>query len=170
MTWALRIALVLAAVALQVSWFGYVRPLGIMPNLMMIIVILAAMVTSASRALIMALVGGVLLDALSGADPGLRTAFLTLITLVAVAIRQAGFDIDSGTGVLGLVLVGTIAWNAILLIELAVAGGGASLPQALSLMAREALVNVVLAAVIRLGLLRAGYGLPGREASWRRLA
>lgn len=166
---AARLALVVLAVALQVGVFGYIRPLGVMPNLVLIVVILASLLTTATRAVLLAIVGGLLLDIVSGTDPGLRTAFLTLAALAAVAVRQAGVDLDSGSGLASIVALATVTWNLVLLAELSAAGGAIAAGPAAGIIAREVVVNVVLAALLRLVLLRFGFGLPGRETTWRRL-
>src|SRR5258708_3129799 len=99
------IAAVVIAAWLQISWFGHVRPFGAIPNLVLIVVILMALWGSATSALATAIGGGLLLDAASGSDFGLRMGFFAVTALTVVAARQFGINVSSAiTGIVVVVL------------------------------------------------------------------
>ena len=118
---AKRLAQALAVVLgawLQVSWFGHIRPLGVMPNLMLVIVVLFGLWSDATAALAAAIGGGFLLDLASGSDFGLRMAFYVVVVLALVAGKQLGLHADSlATPVLAVIL-GTVIYNLAVLATL----------------------------------------------------
>jgi rod shape-determining protein MreD len=105
-------ALIILTACLQVSLFGHMRPLGIMPNLMVIAVVALSLWGTASFCLAAAIGGGILLDIASGSDFGLRTAFFVVVSLGIIAGRQLGLQADSWISVLMLVVVATILYDA----------------------------------------------------------
>lgn len=80
------------AVVAQVSWLPFVRPLGVVPAIVLVVIVLAALESMVSRALMLAVAAGLALDLLSGANFGLWTGILVLETLIAGLVRQAGID------------------------------------------------------------------------------
>lgn len=105
------ILLVVATAALQVSFFGSLRPLGVVPNLMVITVVFISLWGNASFSVSIAIVGGVLLDMASGSDFGLRTAFFVVTSLGIIAGRQLGLQIDSWLSALALVALATLLYD-----------------------------------------------------------
>lgn len=101
----------LAAALLEVAFLGHLRPLGVMPNLVVIAVTLAALWSQASPTLVAALAAGLVLDSASGVDFGLRTAFLAALAVSAIAARQLGLHADSLVAAAGIVAVATVLFN-----------------------------------------------------------
>ncbi len=108
------LAVVLAA-WLQVSWFGHWRPLGVMPNVMLITVVAFAAWSNATTALAAAIGGGFLLDLASGSDFGLHIAFYAVVVLAIVAGKQLGVQGDSLVTMLLAVVLGTVVYDALIL-------------------------------------------------------
>ena len=106
---------VLLAAWLQTSWFGHVRPFGVMPNVMLVVVTLFGLWSNASSTLAAAIGGGLLLDLASGSDFGLRTAFFTFLALAIIAGRQYGLHADSFITVVGIVVLGTVVYDVVVL-------------------------------------------------------
>lgn len=109
---------VLASVWLQVYFLGALRPFGVVPNTMLITVVLIAAVATASESIGAAIIGGFLLDSVSGTDFGLRTAFFSLVALGVVSSSRAGIDFGKLPQLLGVVLLGTLTYNLAVLANL----------------------------------------------------
>lgn len=141
-------AALLAAVLMQIAWFSHVRPFGIMPNLVLVVVVVTALWSRATTALASAIIAGLLLDLVSGADFGLRTAFFTVATLAVIALRQLGVYAESFLMAVATVVICTVAAN--LLIVLGVIGntGGIDWPTVLQRIAIEAVLNSGLLAIL----------------------
>lgn len=106
---------VILAACIQVAWFGHVRPLGVMPNIVLIIVIVSALWWEATPSLAVALLGGLLLDLTSGSDFGLRMGFFSVVVLAIVALKQLGLHSTSVITGIGLLVVATILSSAAIL-------------------------------------------------------
>lgn len=135
-------------VALQVYFLGSWRPLGVVPNLLLIVVIYVGLIRTATETLAAALVGGLLLDLTSGADFGLRMSFYALSALLILVAKQAGFDFDN----LGLIVLGVAAGTV--LFNLAILGSvinnsSISWPLVARLVGVEILINIALALFLR---------------------
>ncbi len=118
----LRLILItLGAVWLQVSFLGALRPFGIIPNLFLVTVLVAATILPrASDVMAMAVMGGFLLDTVSGSDFGLRTAFFCVLALAIVMLRRTGTEFGQIGMRLATVVSATALYNAIVLIPLLV--------------------------------------------------
>lgn len=131
---------VVVAAWLQVAWFGHVRPLGIIPNCVLLVVILFALWSDATPALAAAIAGGLLLDLASGSDFGLHMAFYVVTVLAIIAGRQLGLHATSMITGVAITIVATILFNLMVLATIQ-----ASLSQvALSRIGRELIVNLIL--------------------------
>lgn len=140
----LKIAAVAAAVWAQTGLFGHVRPLGVMPNLLLVTILFFGLYGTATTTLGAAVLGGFLLDLASGTDFGLRTAFFSVVALAVVAARQLGLRPESVVTVVLLTAAGTILFDlAVLSVVKAPVPAGAYLT-----IAKEALVNIVLAFIV----------------------
>jgi rod shape-determining protein MreD len=118
-----RLAQFLAVVLgawLQVSWFGHVRPLGVMPNVVLIVVVLFGLWSDATTALAAGLGGGFLLDLASGSDFGLRMAFYVVVALALIAGKQLGLHAESLVTSALAVIIGTLIYNLAVLATLSV--------------------------------------------------
>lgn len=138
------IAAVAVAAWLQVSWFGHVRPLGIIPNVMLLAVILFSLWSDATPALAAAIGGGLLLDLASGSDFGLNMAFYVVMTLAIIAGRQLGLHATSLVTGVAATILGTLLYN---LVVLATIKAPIS-PLIASRVGRELAVNLILIALL----------------------
>jgi rod shape-determining protein MreD len=141
------LAVILAA--LQVSYLPGLRPLGVVPDVVLPLVALTGLMSTVSRALAVAICGGLLLDMASGSDFGLRTGILILVALATGLIHRAGLNSLGPMVALVLVAAGTVVGNIILLASLA--GGAASWPVGRLLMTIGLLVvlNLVITLLLR---------------------
>lgn len=105
----------------QLAFLPLLRPLGVVPALLLVLIVLVALEATVSTGLLMAVVGGILVDLMSGGYFGLWTGVLVLEVLVAGLIRQAGIDVSrwliggvliaAGSLVMALVIwVGLLNW------------------------------------------------------------
>lgn len=163
----LRFAIIVIAALLQTSLLPYLRPFGVIPNLVLIVVILAALTTTASRSIVMAVIGGITLDLVSGAAPGLATFSLVTVALLAILARRYGLEVDSVIGLSVLIIAGTILVDGLQIAWLRLDGGVFSVGAVTWLVAREALVNTIIALLLRWGLVR--FNAPSSRANWRRV-
>jgi rod shape-determining protein MreD len=131
---------------LQVSWFGHVRPLGVMPNVVLVVVVLFGLWSDATAALAAAIGGGFLLDLASGSDFGLRMAFYVVVVLALVAGKQIGLHADSLVTPLLAVIIGTIIYNLAVLATLGAPISGV----VISRVGAELVDNVVLLGLVTL--------------------
>jgi rod shape-determining protein MreD len=86
-------ALVAAGLAVQLGFMPALRPLGVIPNLVLVLVVLVGLTGTATAALSVALVGGLLLDLTSGADFGLRMGIFVLAALVTGLVHRSGLTL-----------------------------------------------------------------------------
>jgi Ca2+/Na+ antiporter len=117
--------LVVAAVlAVQVAFIPALRPLGVVPNLALVLVVLVGLRGTASLALGVALAGGLLLDLTSGADFGLRLGLLVLVALATGFVHRAGLQASGTMLALAMVAAGTVVADLTVLAGLIRAGIG----------------------------------------------
>jgi cell shape-determining protein MreD len=88
------VALVGLTILSQVSWLPALRPLGVVPNLALVMVVLVGLEGTASTAVAAAVVCGVALDLTSGANLGLWTGLLVLVAVVTGMLHRAGIETD----------------------------------------------------------------------------
>ena len=112
--WRLVIVVV-AMIVLQLGLVPAVRPLGVVPNLLLGLVALVGLLGTASVALAVALAGGLVLDLASGADFGLRMGLFVLVALVAGLVHRAGLTLGGPVVALVLVAVATVVADAAVL-------------------------------------------------------
>jgi cell shape-determining protein MreD len=115
---ALYAGLVVVLVWFQVAFFGLVRAWGVMPNLLLVALVVMALWSEATPTLAAALLAGLLLDLVSGADFGLRTAFFAAICLAIIATRQLGLHAESVITAGVLVVIGTLLFNMAIIASL----------------------------------------------------
>jgi len=133
--------LVVAATAwLQVAWFGHMRPLGIIPNCVLLVVIMLALLSDASPALAAAIGGGLLLDLASGSDFGLNMAFYVVTALAIIAGRQLGLHATSIVTGVAAAILGTVLYNLVILATIKAPLSGVVACR----IGRELLVNLIL--------------------------
>ncbi len=98
------VLLLLAAVVLQVSFFGYFAWDGVVPNLVLLVVVAAGLTRGPELAALLGFVGGLAVDLVPPADhvAGRWALALVLVGYLAGRVRQ-----DSGRS--SLVALGTVA-------------------------------------------------------------
>ncbi|MFI5240522.1 MAG: hypothetical protein ACHQUB_02340 [Candidatus Saccharimonadia bacterium] len=143
------ILITLVAVWLEVSFFGALRPFGIIPNVFLVIILeAAAILPRSSDALAMAVGGGFLLDLSSGVDFGLRTGFFTFLTLLVTLMRRTGADFSRISMRLTAVMSGTILYNLAVLSTLALSHSTIPVGLVAEKIIIEIVENIILAVVL----------------------
>jgi hypothetical protein len=116
-----RFGLILLAVVsllMQIALLPALRPFGVVPNLMLVLVVLVGLEGTASAALAIAVAGGVALDLASAANFGLWTGVLVLASLVAGLLHRAGLELRGPAVAIVIVAAGTVLEAAIILLGL----------------------------------------------------
>lgn len=108
-----------AAVLAQVGFMAAWRPLGAVPDLVLVLVVLVGLSGTASEALALGLAGGLALDLAGGADFGLHTAVLVLAALACALVHRAGLATGGPWLAAGIVAVATVVHDAAILASLA---------------------------------------------------
>jgi hypothetical protein len=158
---------VLLVLALQVAFMPALRPLGVVPNMALVLVALVGLTGTASLALGVALVGGLLLDMTSGADFGLRTGLLVLVALACGYVHRAGLHASGLVVALVVVAAGTFISDLAVLAGLIRTGlgywpGGSLLGTMVLEIMLNLLITLALQPLVRL-VTPGGPELPGME-------
>ncbi len=136
--------MLLVVLCLQVGFLGGWRPLGVLPNLLLIALTYWGLNRPASETLAAALTGGLILDLASGADFGLRLAFYSFYALGVIYLKQRG----AGQSILvvgGTLIAGTILYNLVVLSTLVAGHVGFRVIIAAKLIALELILNLLIA-------------------------
>lgn len=102
---AALIVIVIISVLLQVSFLPGLRPFGVVPNITLVVLVLASFSVVTSEALMLSAASGLVLDLVSGQNFGLWTGVFMLTTLVVGLMRRAGLELDA-------MIIGTILVSA----------------------------------------------------------
>lgn len=140
--------LAIVGVIMQVSLLPALRPLGVVPNLMLVMVTLIGLEGTASTALVVAVAGGVVLDLSSGANFGLWIALLVLAALAAGLVHRAGIELVGSAVASVIVAVLTVVETVVIVLGLA--GSVSSWP--VGLLAGRLVAELVLNLVLTIGL------------------
>ncbi len=139
------LGLTVLTVWLGVSFLGAWRPLGVVPDLFLVVLVVAASSKiHASELMSMAIGGGFLLDYVSGIDFGLRIAFFCFIALLMVIIRRTGADFERLSTKLVAVLGFTVLYDAVILVPLLWLKNSISLSTVLNRVGMQLVLNAVL--------------------------
>jgi rod shape-determining protein MreD len=141
---AALIALITVVVVLQLSLLPGLRPLGVVPNLAVVVMVLAALNVVTSEALVAAAASGLVLDLASGANFGLWTGVFMLITLVVGVLRRAGIELDGAVVAPGLVAAATLVITLVVWLALAPKGVHWTFGGAAGQLVVELVINLVL--------------------------
>ena len=115
-----KLVLITAAVVwLQLASLPAIRPLGVVPNLALVVVLLLAVRLPVVTSLTIAVVIGWLLDSGAGSDYGLRITFYSMLVILVVFLRQQGSDLENLSLQASLVTAGTVLLNLAILANLA---------------------------------------------------
>ncbi len=136
--------LIIVVLMLQVGFLPGWQPLNVVPDLLLAVVICLALYTTATEALICAMVVGLALDISSGADFGLRLGFYTVVAIGVSLLNRAGLALDSLPWRLALAALLTLMANGVILLGLYL--HGADLPG--RVVASRLSISVVLELII----------------------
>lgn len=103
----------------QLTLLPALRPLGVVPAAVLGLVALVGMEGTASEALVLAVVSGVVIDLGSGANFGLWTGVLVLTALVAGLLHRAGVELAGALTETVMVVGGTLVMNLVVLASVA---------------------------------------------------
>ena len=110
---------VVLSILIQVSLLPALRPLGVVPSLLLPVVVLIGLEGTASVALVAGVAGGLAVDLASATNFGLWTGLLVLAALTAGLLRRAGFELNGPAVALVMVTGGTVLSTAVILLGLA---------------------------------------------------
>jgi rod shape-determining protein MreD len=141
--------LVAICVVLQVSLLPALRPLGVVPDLVLVLVVLIGMEGTASTALAAAVAAGLALDLVSGANFGLWTGLLVLAALTTGLIHRAGIELAGPTVAVVIVTAGTLLSTLVVLLGLVSSVSAWPVGSLLARLACELLLNLGLTIALR---------------------
>jgi rod shape-determining protein MreD len=143
------IALAVVGVILQLSLLPALRPLGVVPNLALVLVVLVGLEGTASQALVIAVAGGLALDLASGANFGLWTGVLVLAALAAGLVHRAGIELAGATVAAVMVAMGTMVMTAAILSGLVRSVTDWPVGMLMGRFATELVLNLILTVALR---------------------
>jgi rod shape-determining protein MreD len=159
--------LTIVVLMLQVGFLPAWHPFGVVPDLLLAVVICLALYTTATEALICAMVVGLALDLSSGADFGLRLGFYTVVALAVSLLSRAGLALDSLPWRLGLAAILVVLANGVILVDLALHGanlpGGVVISRLVISVVLELVLMIVVGPIVR-RLASGGDGLVGMSS------
>ncbi len=142
--------LLAAGVALlQIYFFASNRPFGIVPNLVLVMVVLAGAFQTATYTVVTALTGGLLLDLASGGQFGLKLAFFLILALALVLARQNGLELQKFSVLIPVLLVATLLYNLSLISVVVLAHGLISWQVVMGRIVLEAALNLLILVVLK---------------------
>ena len=140
----------LAAVVLsQVSLIPGLRLFGVVPDVVMVCVVLLGLRATVSRALVLALVGGIVMDISSGTDFGLHTGLLVVAALATGLVRRSGLTMSGVAVPLGLVTALTVMGALLSLAGVIRVLSARDVAAAFSIVLVELVVNLIIALGLR---------------------
>jgi rod shape-determining protein MreD len=144
-----RVILVLGLFWLQASFFGALRPWGVVPNVLLVFLIIAITEVTVSEMVGYGVAGGVLLDLASGADFGLRTAFFSFVAIVLAVLTRSGAAFERWSMAIAALVGGTILYNFAVLATLITSQAKLAWPIAIRIVIIELALNLALYASCR---------------------
>lgn len=137
------------AIVTQVSLLPALRPFDAVPNLMLVLVILIGLRGTVSEALLLAVIGGVVMDLASGSDFGRDMGVLVLGALSTGLVRRSGLSLTGPLVAVGLVAVMTLAAAAVSLAGILDALSASLGGRILAILAGELVLNLLLTLGLR---------------------
>ena len=154
-----------ASVILQMSLLPAFRPLGVVPNLVLVMVVLISLHAATSQALLGAILSGFVIDLANGTSFGLWMGVLMLVALIVGLMHRAGLELASGVAASILVTGGTLVMTGVIWMSL-FANIGVRVPLSLvRSLAFELVLNLILVMLLRRFVRWAVVGSGGRQES-----
>ncbi len=132
------------SIAAQVSLLPALRPFDVVPNLLLVLVVLIGLRSTVSQALLLAVLGGIVMDLASGSDFGRDMGILVLGALSTGLVRRSGLTLTGPLVAVGLVAVMTLAATALSLAGIFDSLSGSLSGRILSTLVGELVLNLVL--------------------------
>lgn len=112
------VGIALISLVLQLSFLPALRPFGVVPNIVLMVIAAAALTGPLVTAMILGLGCGFLLDLVSGSDFGLQTGLLALGVLLAAYVSRSGLQMGIRVQLLIVILAVTAVTAIIAILEL----------------------------------------------------
>jgi rod shape-determining protein MreD len=112
------VALTVVGILLQLGFLPALRPFGVVPNILLVIVVLVGLEATSSQALVVAVCAGLATDLASGANFGLWTGLLVVAALATGLLHRAGFELGGSLVAMVLVASGTLIETLVILLGL----------------------------------------------------
>lgn len=140
------IGIVIIALILQVSFLPALRPFGVVPDLMLVVIAAAALTGPLVLAMVSALGAGFVLDLASGSDFGLKTGLLAITVLLCAFVSRGALQIGLQAQFLAVIVAITLVTALISISQIIFLGGrvesGAALSNLLVLLTLNILVGL----------------------------
>jgi rod shape-determining protein MreD len=137
------------SVLLQMSLLPALRPLGVVPNLVLVMVVLISLNVGTSEVLLGAILSGFVIDLANGTNFGLWMGILMLVALVVGIMQRSGLELAGVVAASVLVAAGTLVMTSVIWLSLfASVANLAPLNLARSL-AVELVLNLILMMALR---------------------
>ncbi len=105
-------------VVAQLSLLPALRPLGVVPDVALVLVILVALEGTASLALGVGVAAGAVLDIGSGANVGMWIGFLVVAAVSGGLVHRSGIETDRWWVPAVMIVVGTVVLTMVVLISM----------------------------------------------------
>lgn len=146
MRWLWVTCLAMLAGVIQVGLLSSLRIGGAVPNLPLVVIVLASLWRTASEALLIAVLSGGIVDLASGGSFGLAISSFVVIALGILALRQLGIHGDRRLWRIAMVMVASVLWA---LVHILAIDAGAIVSLSVGrLVAAELVINALLVIVI----------------------
>jgi len=99
---------VLVCAGLQLGFWPFVRPFGVVPQMLLVVMVLTGLNLRIMTSLVLALASGLMVDVSSSTSFGLWTGMLVLTVLVGALVRQAGIETDQLLVPVAIIAAGTL--------------------------------------------------------------
>lgn len=139
----------LAAAMLQISFIPAWRPLDVVPNLALALVMIVAIWVPTSEALVAAVAAGFILDMAGARNFGLWTGIFMLVVLVAGLVHRAGIELDQVAVPVVIVAVATLVATGLILAGLVRGAGHWSAGGTIGRLSLELVLNLMLVLLLR---------------------
>jgi rod shape-determining protein MreD len=143
------VILTLVGILLQLGFLPALRPFGVVPNILLVIVVLVGLEATSSQALAIAVCAGLATDLASGANFGLWTGLLVVAALATGLLHRAGLELSGPLVAMVLVACGTLLETLVILLGLVNAVSGWPVGLLLVKFCTELVLNLVLVLALK---------------------